>query len=91
MSTYPPVRFSPVLSANIAFSSLPEGVTSTTGALAYSWRVPIPLGDDLELGRVHSGNEGGDLKEGDGFLHGYVHFVQEKVRIEETLGGVSAD
>lgn len=83
-STYPLMAWPPSLQSNIAFSSLPEGDLPTAGAHSYSWRIPIPV---LELpagGRRASISSDLYVKatgaNGDGFLYGFVYFVQEKVR-----------
>lgn len=72
-TTYPTTSFSPSLSANIAFSSLPEGDLPTAGAHSYSWRIPLPRGETLDKGVAEE-------EEGDGCLHGFVYFQTEKVR-----------
>lgn len=80
-STYPSMTWPPSLQANIAFSSLPEGDLPTAGAHSYSWRIPIPYPEPPPGGRRASISSNMDvsLGAGDGFLYGFVYFVQEKV------------
>ncbi|ORY77594.1 hypothetical protein BCR35DRAFT_305344 [Leucosporidium creatinivorum] len=71
--------FPPSLQQNIAFSSLPEGDLPTAGAHAYTWRIPIPKptgekGKEREVAE----ESGEEWRKGDGCLHGFVWFVQEK-------------
>lgn len=74
-SVYPPVALPKAVRSNIAFSSLPEGDLPTAGPHAYSWRIPLPpptaAEGDEQMKELPSG--------GDGCLHGFVWFVQEKV------------
>lgn len=96
-SLYPPpppsLPLPPSLQQNIAFSSLPEGDLPTAGAHAYTWRIPIPLdskGKEQEVAEVEGegDGDGDEWRKGDGCLHGFVWFVQEKVssQLSASLG-----
>lgn len=75
-NVYPPTNFSPALKANIAFSSLPEGDDPVGRPHSYSWRIPVPP-DAVE--RDPAIRRPDKLPDADGFLYGFVYFVQEKV------------
>ncbi|GAA5883187.1 hypothetical protein JCM1840_005037, partial [Sporobolomyces johnsonii] len=82
-NAYPPVRFPAALAQNIAFSSLPVGEMHrlTENGYCYSWRIPYPPEEELERAEKGKGKEIERLPvvdEGDGALHGFVWFAQEK-------------
>ncbi|GAA5954973.1 hypothetical protein JCM21900_005952 [Sporobolomyces salmonicolor] len=82
-NAYPPVRFPDAMAQNIAFSSLPEGEMHnlTENGYCYSWRIPYPAEDELKRVEKGKGKEIERLPvidEGDGALHGFVWFAQEK-------------
>ncbi|KAK4046731.1 hypothetical protein OIV83_005836 [Microbotryomycetes sp. JL201] len=75
-NVYPNVNLNPLLKANIAFSSLPEGELPSSKVLTYSWRIPA---DGLRSSTSDTCTQADSLpRGGDGFLHGFVYFAQEK-------------
>ncbi|KAM0791909.1 hypothetical protein ACM66B_004163 [Microbotryomycetes sp. NB124-2] len=73
-NVYPNVNLHPLVKANIAFSSLPEGELPSSKVLTYSWRIPTDVHNSITEKSPPDRPPPG----GDGFLHGFVYFAQEK-------------
>lgn len=92
-NAYPPARFPDPVTANVAFSSMPEATSLPPpddlpdAGYAYHWRIPYP--DDDALNRFEDPAAAGHAHKrllrlphgdgADGALHGFVWFVRDKV------------
>ncbi|KAK4049215.1 hypothetical protein OIO90_005504 [Microbotryomycetes sp. JL221] len=79
---YPNVNLPSTAKANIAFSSLPEGELPSSRTLSYSWRIPMSSATTRRTATTNVTTKGQQCDSvppgGDGYLHGYVYFIQEK-------------